>query len=236
MNVESFIDTNVFVYQLEGLDARKAGIADRLIEHGIESQTACISFQVIQECLNTALRKAEVALTEDQMRQYLGHVLAPLYRVQPDIRLYEKSLEIRSRYRFSFYDSLIIAAAIEAGCETLYTKDLTHGQHALSEGDSHLRARATTWERVERSGCPLRFEPDHAVLNCRDMAWDQRGGSRKIPVVGTREGDHKGRPYEPGEVNADPEKQTVPILPHVNYPLRGRSTAAAHGREPDPLV
>ena len=128
MNAESFIDTNIFVYQLERLDARKADIADDLIEHGIETQTACISFQVIQECINTAIRKAEVPLTEDELRKYLVDVLAPLYRVQPDIRLYQKSLEIRFRYRFGFYDALIVAAAVEAGCKTLYTEDLTHGQ------------------------------------------------------------------------------------------------------------
>ena len=128
MSAESFIDTNIFVYQLERLDARKADIADDLIEHGIETQTACISFQVIQECINTAIRKAEVPLTEEELRKYLVDVLAPLYRVQPDIRLYQKALEIRYRYRFGFYDSLIVAAAVEAGCKTLYTEDLTHGQ------------------------------------------------------------------------------------------------------------
>ena len=128
MNAESFIDTNIFVYQLERLDVRKADIADQLIGHGIETQTACISFQVIQECLNTATRKAEVPLTEDEMRKYMMDVLDPLYKVQPDIWLYGKSLEIRSRYGFSFYDSLIIAAAIKAGCRTLYSEDLQHGQ------------------------------------------------------------------------------------------------------------
>ena len=128
MSAESFIDTNIFVYQLERLDARKADIADGLIENGIETQTACISFQVIQEYINTAIRKAEVPLTEDELRKYLVDVLAPLYRVQPDIRLYQKALEIRFRYRFGFYDSLIVAAAVEAGCKTLYTEDLTHGQ------------------------------------------------------------------------------------------------------------
>ena len=128
MSAESFIDTNIFVYQLERLDARKADIADGLIENGIETQTACISFQVIQEYINTAIRKAEVPLTEEELRKYLVDVLAPLYRVQPDIRLYQKALEIRFRYRFGFYDSLIVAAAVEAGCKTLYTEDLTHGQ------------------------------------------------------------------------------------------------------------
>ena len=49
MSVEGFIDTNVFVYQLEGLDIRKAAIAERVIEQGIATGTACISFQVVQE-------------------------------------------------------------------------------------------------------------------------------------------------------------------------------------------
>ena len=99
-----------------------------MIEHGIDTQTACISFQVVQECINTAVRKAEVPLTEDEMRRYLLDVLVPLYRVQPSVRLYQRSLDIRFRYRFSFYDSLIVAAAVEAGCNTLYSEDLTHGQ------------------------------------------------------------------------------------------------------------
>ena len=128
MNAESFIDTNIFVYQLERLDARKADIADDLIEHGIETQTACISFQVIQECINTAIRKAEVQLNRNEMEKYLQSVLAPLLRVQPSLRLYRLSLDIQSRYQFSFYDSLIVAAAVEAGCKTLYTEELTHGQ------------------------------------------------------------------------------------------------------------
>jgi len=50
MSVEHFIDTNVFVYQLERRDARKAAVAERLIERGIAKGTACISFQVVQEC------------------------------------------------------------------------------------------------------------------------------------------------------------------------------------------
>ena len=128
MSVESFIDTNVFVYQLERLDTRKAAIAEHLIQHGIVSGTACISSQVVQECLNTAIRKAEIKLTRYEMEEYLQSVLAPLLKIQPSLRLYRSSLDIQSRYQFSFYDSLIVAAALEAGCKTLYSADLQHGQ------------------------------------------------------------------------------------------------------------
>jgi predicted nucleic acid-binding protein len=128
MSVESFIDTNVFVYQLEGLDAHKATTAEQLIEHGIASGTACISFQIVQELLNTALRKAQIPLTSHEISIYMQSVLAPLYRVQPSLRLYHAALDIQARYRFGFYDGLVVAAALEAGCKRLFSEDLQHGQ------------------------------------------------------------------------------------------------------------
>lgn len=128
MNAERFFDTNLFIYQLEGLDQRKAELADRLIRQGIERGTACISFQVVQECLNTALRKAEIPLTPAQMQSYLEAVLAPLYRISASLGLYRRALDIQTRYRYGFYDALIIAAALEAGCSRLYSEDLQGGQ------------------------------------------------------------------------------------------------------------
>jgi predicted nucleic acid-binding protein len=71
MSAECFIDTNLFIYQLEALDERKTATADRIIRRGIETGNACISFQVVQECLNTVLRKAEIPLDTDQTRIYL---------------------------------------------------------------------------------------------------------------------------------------------------------------------
>ena len=114
MSVENFIDTNVFIYQLEALDERKAAIADEIIRDGIASGNACISFQVIQETLNTVIRKAEVPLDRESAGSYLENVLAPLFRVPATIDLYERALDIQARYRYSFYDSLIIGAALKS--------------------------------------------------------------------------------------------------------------------------
>lgn len=128
MSVESFIDTNLFIYQLESEDQRKANIANQIIRAGISTGKACISFQVVQECLNTMTRKAEICLSRTQAEDYLEAVLSPLMRIYPSISLYKLALETQDRYRFSFYDSLIVAAALEAGCKTLYSEDLQHGQ------------------------------------------------------------------------------------------------------------
>ena len=128
MSVECFIDTNLFIYQLEASDESKAATADRIISRGIETRNACISFQVVQECLNTVLRKAEIPLSTDETRQYLDNVLAPLYRVPASLSLYRRALDLQARYRYGFYDSLIIASALDAGCALLYSEDLQDGQ------------------------------------------------------------------------------------------------------------
>jgi predicted nucleic acid-binding protein len=128
MSVDAFIDTNVFIYQLDTRDARKHAIADRIVGDALANESACISFQVIQECLNTALRKAEVVLDEASARIYLDTVLTPLHRVASSVELYRQALSLQTRWKFSFYDSLIVAAALEAGCRRLLTEDLQHGQ------------------------------------------------------------------------------------------------------------
>ena len=128
MSADAFIDTNVFIYQLEALDERKSAIAEQIIRDGIANGTACISFQVIQETLNVVLRKAAVPLDPEAARSYLESVLAPLFRVPATMDLYHRALDVHGRYRYSFYDSLIVAAALLAGCKRLYSEDLQHGQ------------------------------------------------------------------------------------------------------------
>jgi predicted nucleic acid-binding protein len=128
MSVDVFIDTNVLIYQLDTVDRRKHTIAERVVSDAIAAESACISFQVVQECLNTVLRKAEIKLDAAGAKAYLDTVLSPLYKVHASLALYRRSLELQERYRFSYYDALIVAAALEAGCKRLLSEDLQHGQ------------------------------------------------------------------------------------------------------------
>ena len=128
MSVESFLDTNLFVYQLTAEDEAKSKTAGKLIRKGIRTGRSCVSFQVVQECLNVIARHAEITLTAEQAKRYLDTSLKPLWRIYPSASLYQRALDIQALHRFSFYDSLIIAAAQEAGCKLLYSEDLQHGQ------------------------------------------------------------------------------------------------------------
>jgi len=55
-------------------------------------------------------------------------VLTPLCRVLPTPKLYQQALELKEETGFGFYDTLILASALEADCKTLYTEDLRHHQ------------------------------------------------------------------------------------------------------------
>ena len=126
MSAEDFLDTNVFVYMLDGSDDFKRRRAEELVQRSLSRGTGCISYQVVQETLNVAIRK--LGFAEDDSRTLLADVLAPLWTVHPSADLYARGLEVRARYGFGFYDSIIVAGAIESGCTRLYTEDLQHGQ------------------------------------------------------------------------------------------------------------
>ena len=126
MSVDSFIDSNVFVYLFDETDAIKRQSSENLVQQALENGTGCISYQVVQETINVITRKLNA--TPEEARQLLDRVLIPLWQVNPTRAFYRRGLDLQARYQFSFYDSLIVAAALEAGCKTLYSEDLQHGQ------------------------------------------------------------------------------------------------------------
>lgn len=127
MNGE-FIDTNIFIYLFDETDERKRNIAEQLIHRALEKRNACISYQVVQEVLNVVTRKLPSPMNAENAQRFLEQILTPLWRIMPSQALYRRGLNVQSRYGFGFYDALMIAAALEAGCTRLQTEDLQHGQ------------------------------------------------------------------------------------------------------------
>ena len=117
----AFIDTSVLLYLISGDSAR----ADTVKE--ILAAKSVINIQVYNEFAAVARRKIGLALSE------ISEILTTISLVcgDPlalDFATHKRGLIIAERYKFSFYDSLIVAAAIEAKCHTLYCEDLQHGQ------------------------------------------------------------------------------------------------------------
>jgi predicted nucleic acid-binding protein len=123
-----FIDSNVFVYLFDETDDRKRKAAERIVDSALQTHNASISFQVVQETLNVLTRNLPTPMSVEGAKDFLRQVLVPLWRVSPSPALYDRALDLQSRYRYGFYDSLIIAAALDAGCTQLFSEDLQDGQ------------------------------------------------------------------------------------------------------------
>ena len=123
-----FFDSNVFIYLFDTTDVRKRELAFDLVNRGLIDGKVCISHQVVQETLNVMVRKLPKPMAADTAQAFLQHTLVPLWRVMPSAALYQRGLTLQARWKFSFYDSMIVAAALEAGCKRLLSEDLQHGQ------------------------------------------------------------------------------------------------------------
>jgi predicted nucleic acid-binding protein len=128
MSDADFLDTNIFAYIFDDRAPVKRERASRLIGEALLSADGAISYQVVQETLNVFSRRLDPPMPPDRAAAFFEMVLQPLWRVNPSPELYGRALAIRERYQYSFYDSLIIAAALEAGCDRLLSEDLQHGQ------------------------------------------------------------------------------------------------------------
>ena len=121
-----FLDTNVFVYLFDDTAPAKRGIAEDIVRRAIEEGTGVISYQVAQEALNVLTRKLQAPTPAAQ--RFLEDVLSPLWRLGPSPELFERALELRTRYAIGWYDALVIASALACGCDRLLSEDLQHGQ------------------------------------------------------------------------------------------------------------
>ena len=129
MSASFFLDTNILAYAFDPVAPAKRERARELMNEALRSGSGCISLQVAQEFLNVCLRKFAVPMTFPEAAAYLEETLTPLCQVFPSIDLLKSALELKQSSGYSFYDSMIIAAALEAGCDLLYSEDLHHGQH-----------------------------------------------------------------------------------------------------------
>ena len=127
MSDKFFLNTGVLVYSFDRADPRKREIARSLISDALESGTGIISYQVVQEFLDAATRKFIIPLTAADAQRYLSVVLEPLCEVYASPELSHQALEIADAWRISFYDSLIVAAALQADCRILFSEDLQDG-------------------------------------------------------------------------------------------------------------
>jgi predicted nucleic acid-binding protein len=126
MSDKYFLDTNILVYSLDPVDPRKAAIAEELVTRGVGSRLGMISYQVVQEFMNVSLRQFRATMTVTELELYFFKVLLPLMKIPSSSGLFLEALRLQKADLIAWYDSLIIAAALQGGCKVLYSEDLQH--------------------------------------------------------------------------------------------------------------
>ena len=131
MRDKYFLDTNIIIYSFDRSVEDKRKKAQELINTALSDNLGIISYQVIQEFINVATKKFLTPLSLNDCRLYLNRVLSPLCEIFPSINLYMAGIELMENTGFSFYDSIIIASALQGGCKTLYSEDMQHERVVL---------------------------------------------------------------------------------------------------------
>jgi predicted nucleic acid-binding protein len=154
MPADTFLDTNVLIYQLDTSDPRKSALADRIVQEALRTGNACVSVQVVQECLHVITTKAHVRLPAEEAQAYLDAVLLPLMKVGASAELYKRALGLKARWQLGFYDALVVAGALAAGCTRLLSEDLQHGLRieTLTVNNPFLMPVAPHPDRSRRMG------------------------------------------------------------------------------------
>jgi predicted nucleic acid-binding protein len=123
-----FLDTNIAVYCFDSNEPMKQSRAKDLLAHGASTGMGVVSYQVLQEFCNVATSARRLALSVEQTMAFASLLLEPMNKVSASMGLLQSALNIKSSSDYSFYDSLILAAAAQAGCATVYSEDMQHGQ------------------------------------------------------------------------------------------------------------
>ena len=124
MSDNVFVDSNIWLYAfiLRPGEESKHARALPLVE-AVNRYT--ISTQVVAEVSVNLLKRADMPETD------LLDIVEGLYRrcrvIETGFECHRRASRLRAAYQFSYWDSLILAAALEAGCTTLFSEDMQHG-------------------------------------------------------------------------------------------------------------
>lgn len=125
-----FLDTNIFIYALTEPkckdDIPKRQTAIKLLQRLINESNIFVSVQIMNELHINMVRKFKI---DDRVafETLQDNILAIASVESLSYQTYGKAFDIRQKYNISYWDSLVIASALESGCDTLYSEDMQDG-------------------------------------------------------------------------------------------------------------
>lgn len=127
MNAKAFFDTNVLVYAFDKNEPEKQAIAKRLISQFGGDGQLIVSTQVLQELYITLNKIGKQAFPAEEVEEIVND-FAEYPLVQVDKMIISCAMKRHQSKAFSFWDSLIVEAALQANCQILFSEDMQDGQ------------------------------------------------------------------------------------------------------------
>ena len=125
--MKAFVDTNVLVYAYDRGAGAKHECAAELVEALWQDGNGVISTQVLQEFYVNVRRKAQRPISSDEARSLISDYLA-WEPIANDGALVLDAVDAEVRYRLSFWDALIVAAAAKGAADVILSEDFSDGQ------------------------------------------------------------------------------------------------------------
>ena len=127
MSATRFIDTNVIVYAHDTTDPVKQAVAQQLITDAMRRGDGAISVQVLGEFFHTVAVRRKL-MTAAEALLIIEGLEAGFTTLPVTPPLVKEAVATHQRYQLSYWDSLIVAAARDAGCTEIHSEDLSDGQ------------------------------------------------------------------------------------------------------------
>lgn len=122
-----FIDTNILVYLFDKTERSKQNQAKKIIFERLSSSKFFLNVQVINEFINITSKKISFPIQFNRQKEIIDLLNDIFIIASLSLETTLLAIEIKNKYKFSFWDSLIISSAIENKCNILYSEDMQHG-------------------------------------------------------------------------------------------------------------
>ncbi len=126
MNDKAFFDTNILVYAFDSSEAEKSAISKQLIHDFGGDGNLVLSTQVLQELYVTLTKVGRALLTQEEAGEIVND-FAEFPLVQVDKNIISRAMKRHRSKVFSYWDALIVEAALQSGCSQLLSEDMRDG-------------------------------------------------------------------------------------------------------------
>jgi predicted nucleic acid-binding protein len=122
-----FFDTNILVYLFDTSDPVRQNKAKNCFQEAVNRHTIVLSTQVLQEFYAVTTRKLKPPIPPTHAAQHVG-LLCAFDVMESTAQTVQAAMVLAQRHQLSWWDALVLEAAIRAKAEVIYTEDFSHGQ------------------------------------------------------------------------------------------------------------